>query len=187
MILLVKKSDKQAFDEIYERYWFKMYLAAVKRIKSDENAKDLVQDLFVSLWARRDTLVINNSLQAYLYQAIKFKIINYIEANVVKSNYLKSLDKFAFEYDDSTSESIVCNDLEQFIEAEINNLSPRVKEVFEMSRKERLTNVEIAQKLNVSEQTVKNQISKAIKTLKLHLDNVSISFMAFIILNSYFI
>lgn len=161
-----------------------MYLATVKRINAEESAKDLVQDLFVSLWARRDSLNINTSLQAYLYQAIKYKIINYIEANIVKSNYLNSLDKFAFEYDDSTSESIVCNDLEQFIEAEINNLSPRVKVVFELSRKEKLSNVEIAQKLNVSEQTVKNQISKAIKTLKLHLNNVSASYLGLALLQS---
>lgn len=162
-----------------------MYLATVKRINSDENAKDLVQDLFVSLWARRRSLHINTSLQAYLFQAIKYRIINYIEANVVKSNYLKSLDKFAFEYDNSTNDSIVCNDLEQLIEAEIKNLSPRVKVVFELSRKEKLSNGEIAQKLNVSEQTVKNQISKAVKTLKLHLNNISISYISFAFLSHF--
>lgn len=89
---------------------------------------------------------------------------------------MNSLDRFAFDYDNSTNEQIVTNDLEQYIESGINNLSPKVKEVFVLSRKERLSVNEIARKLNVSEQTVKNQISKAIKTLRLHLNNISFSY-----------
>lgn len=134
------------------------------------------------MWLRKDALTISASLSSYLFRAIKYKIINYIEANIVKSNYLNSLDKATFDYDNSTNDTIVCNDLEKLIQAEINNLSPKVKAVFELSRNEKLSNVEIAQKLNVSEQTVKNQISKAIKVLRLHLNNVTISYLVFFFL-----
>lgn len=185
MVALLKKGERQAFEEIYERYWLKLYAIAVKRLKSEENAKDLVQDLFVSLWLRKEDLIIKVSLSSYLLSAIKYKVINAIEANISKNNYLNSLNKAALDYDNSTHEGIVLNDLEQFFEVEINNLSPKVKQVFELSRKEKLSNNEIAEKLNVSEQTVKNQISKAIKTLKLHLNNISANYIALIFLYNY--
>lgn len=158
-------------------------MIAVKKIYSEEVAKDLVQDLFVSIWLRRSTININTSLTFYLLKAIKYKVINYIESNIVKRNYINSLDKAIMDYDNSTSETIVCNDLEQFIESGINGLSPKVKVVFELSRKENLTVMEIAEKLNVSEQTVKNQISTAIRTLRLHLHNISISLVLLLLLN----
>lgn len=181
MVTLLKEGDRFAFEEIYERYWFKLYLTAVKRVKSDENAKDLVQDLFISLWLRKETLTINTSLSSYLFAAIKYKIINYVEANIVKNNYLSSLEKEAIDYDNSTNESIIYNDLEQFIESGISHLSPRVKVIFELSRKEKLSVNEIAQKLDISEQTVKNQISKAIRTLRLYLSNTSAIYLLFIL------
>lgn len=152
-------------------------MVASKRIYSEEAAKDLVQDLFVSVWLRRNTINIKTSLSFYLFKAIKYKIINYIEANIVKHRYIDSLDKTIIDYDNSTNDTIVCKDLEQFIESGISDLSPKVKVVFELSRKEHLSVVEIAEKLNVSEQTVKNQISTAIRTLRLHLNNICFSLL----------
>ena len=87
-------------------------------------------------------------------------------------NYYKSLKRVSFDYDNSTNENIFSQDLERSLEKGINNLSPKVKEVFELSRKENLSIKEIATKLNVSDQTVKNQISTALKTLKLHLNQL---------------
>jgi RNA polymerase sigma-70 factor (ECF subfamily) len=90
---LLCDGNREAFNEIYERYWLKLYMASIKRIKSSDDAKDIVQDLFISLWMKRESLVINKSLSSYLYTAIKYKVINYIEANIVKNNYLSSLKK----------------------------------------------------------------------------------------------
>lgn len=134
-----------------------------------------MQDLFVTVWLRRSTINIRTSLSFYLFKAIKYKVINHIEANIVKHNYINSLDKATLDYDNSTNDTIAFKDLEQLIESGISNLSPKVKVVFELSRKENLTVVEIAEKLNVSEQTVKNQISTAIRTLRLHLNNITFS------------
>lgn len=131
-----------------------------------------MQDLFASLWLKRETIEIRQTVTAYLFTAIKYKVINYIESHIVRENYLKVLKKTVEDYDNSTNEKIYSHDLQNCIDQGINTLSPKVKEVFELSRNENLSIKEIASKLNVSDQTVKNQISKALKTLKLHLNQL---------------
>ncbi len=169
----MKQDHRYAFNEIYERYWLNLYLSAFKRLKSRDDSKDLVQDLFFSLWLKRHSLLISNSLSSYLFTAVKYKVINHIESNIVKGAYLDSLDKALIEYDNSTNEMIISRDLEEFIDVGINKLSPKMKEVFELSRRENLTINQIADRLNISEQTVKNQISKALKILRLHVSDIS--------------
>lgn len=173
LLALIKEGDRSAFNEIYERYWIKLYKKAFDRIKSSDEAEDMIQDLFIDLWMKRETLTINVSLSAYLFTAIKYKVINYIEANIVRHNYLKLLNKAEIDYDDATNQSLICIDMEGWMNSEIQKLPPKVKRVFELSRQENLTIKEIAKKLEVSDQTVKNQIGKALKTLKLHLNNIS--------------
>lgn len=171
LIALMKQGRREAFNEIYERYWLKLYIAAVNRLKSKDDAKDIVQDLFISFWMKRDALIITSSLSSYLFTAIKYRVINHIQSNIVKRNYLDSLNEALVDYDNSTHEIISRNDLELFIDSKIAHLSPKVKEVFELSRKDNLSIKEIAEKLHTSDQTVKNQLSKALKILKIHLAN----------------
>lgn len=159
-------------------------MAAVKRIKSKEDAKDLVQDLFYSFWMRRDSFIMKTSLSSYLFTAIKYRVINYVESNIVKGNYLNSLDKASLDYDNSTTDGIMTEDLQQFLDAEINGLSPRVRIVFELSRKENLSIAEIAERLKISDQTVKNQIAKALKVLRVQLSDSSGAFL-FVIYYTY--
>lgn len=170
LIRLIKQGNQDAFKVIYEKYWKKLYGVALLRM-TRADAKDIVQEVFISLWMKRENLIITNSLSSYLYTAIKYKIINYFESNLVKNNYLNSLHKAAIEFENSTNEIINVKDLEQIIESSNKNLTPKVKEVFELSRNDNLSNHEIAQKLNVSDQTVRNYISIALKSLKIHLRN----------------
>jgi len=171
LIALMKQGRREAFNEIYERYWLKLYLAAFRRLKSRDDAKDIIQDFFISFWMKRDTLNISSSLSSYLFAAIKYKVINHIQSNIVKRNYLNSLNGPLLDYDNSTNDFIAKNDLEGFIDLKVAHLSPKVKEVFELSRKENLSIHEIAERLHTSDQTVKNQLSTALKILKIHLAN----------------
>ena len=181
----MKHDDGQAFHGIYERYWLSLYISAVKRARSKEDAKDIVQDVFVSIWTKRHSLVISTSLSAYLFTAVKYKVINHIESNIVKGNYLKSLECAVSAHDPSTGEIIIQRDLEQFVHVAISNLSPKMRQVFELSRQENLSNNEIAGRLNISEQTVKNQISKALKILRMRISDISATFPFFIALFSW--
>lgn len=165
----MKAGDTDAFEEIYDRYWEKLLAAAVKRIHSEEDAKDIVQDLFILLWERRESLVIQKSLGAYLYTAIKHRVINYVKANVSKGDYLSTLASAIAAYENSPDEQVMSGDLEAFINDRIDQFSPRIKEVFLLSRNENLSVKEIATRLQVSDQTVKNQLTKAVKDLRLYI------------------
>lgn len=165
---------------MYERYWSKLYKTACIKLKSTDEAEDIVQDVFVSFWKKRKSIVIQQSLSAYFGSAIKYKIINHIAANIVKRKYLQSLDQILIDCNNVTSETINYDDTERWMNLGINKLSPQVRKVFELSRKENMSVSEIAIKYEVSRQTVKNQISKAIKILKVHFNNISVNIACFI-------
>ena len=179
---MITQDHREAFNEIYERYSLKLYVAAFKRLRSEDDAKDIVQDLFISFWMKRQSITINTSLSAYLFTAVKHKVINHIESNLVRGNYLNSLNRALIEYDNSTHDTIVSRDLEQHIDFGIDKLSPKMKMVFELSRRENLSVNEIADRLQLSEQTVKNQISKALKILRVHVSDISAGMLLLIAL-----
>lgn len=172
LIAMLKQGRRDAFNEIYERYWLKLYVAAFKKLNSKDDSQDIVQELFISIWAKRERLVINTSLSSYLFKAIKYKVINHIQSSIVRRKYLDSLDSSRFDYDNSTNDIINKNDLEGLIKSRVQRLSPKVREVFELSRRDHLSIPEIAQRLHTSDQTIKNQLSKALKVLRIQLANV---------------
>ena len=174
LLALMREGRKDAFIEIYERYWLRLYIAAVKRLKSRDDAKDIVQDLFFSFWMKRETVVINTSLCSYLFAAIKYKVINYMESNIVKSSYRNSRNAALTDYGNFIHQQISKSDLEVFIDLKVAHLSPKVKEVSELSTKENHSISEIAEKLHTSNRTVKNKLGKVLKTFKVHLANASI-------------
>jgi RNA polymerase sigma-70 factor (family 1) len=175
LLELIRNDDRKAFNEIYNRYWLKLYKTACRKINSTDEAEDMVQDVFFGLWKKRKTLAIQHSLAAYFGAAIQYKIINHIAANIVKRRYIQSLNQAEIDYDNLTCETINFNDTEKLMNLGLNKLPPQVRKVFELSRKENVSINEIALKFEVSHQTVKNQISKAIKILKVHLNNSSVS------------
>ena len=170
-MVLFKTGDRDAFNHIYERHWKELFLCALKKLGEKEEAEDLIQDLFVSIWLKRNDFEINSSLKAYLFTALKYKIINHFEYKTVRRKHLESLKVELKAFEDATSNALVAEEVEKSIEVGVNSLSPKVKLVYQLSREENLSLDEISEKLAVSKQTVKNQISKALKILKAHLNH----------------
>ncbi|MEX2513288.1 MAG: RNA polymerase sigma-70 factor [Cyclobacteriaceae bacterium] len=166
---MVKQNNRDAFKEIYNKYWQNLYRYGIQIIHCSHDVEDIIQELFVSFWINRKNLEIKSSLSGYFFKALKYKIINYIEHNLVKKNYLYSLNCKVLEYEDEGGLLMEAKELEKWMNIGVNGLSPKVQQVFELSRKDNLSIREIALKLKVSDQTVKNQISKALKDLKIHL------------------
>ena len=164
--LLRHDEHTSAFDEIYNRYWDKLYGAAYKRVKSPETAEEIVQDIFTDLWERRKTLDIKSELLVYLFTAIKYRVINYIHKEIVKNNYVNTHFSELSVYDNSTEEKIFVDDLKSSLQNQVQLLPIKCKQVFEMSRNDHQSNKQIANQLGISEKTVENQITKALRRLR---------------------
>lgn len=138
----------------------------------DENAaKDLVQDLFTSIWEKSDLIRDNVGISSYLYVASRNRVLNYIQRGKTKSDYLAEIGKYSLQVSDETLEMLDEKDLMLLITDEIAKLPTKMREVFELSRLEDLSHREIAERLNVSESTVKKQVQNALKILKVRLSD----------------
>ncbi|WP_316814416.1 RNA polymerase sigma-70 factor [Pedobacter heparinus] len=166
----LKSGDQQAFAEIYNRYWKVMYFHALKMLGDEDDAKDLVQELFVTLWTKGINIPFNSNLSGYLYITARNKIINLIQQKKVRRDYLSALTAFAEEAGNGTVEQIDEKELLLIVEKEIQNLPVKMRQVFELSRKQFLSHKEIATQLEISDKTVKKQIGYAIRMIKLKLD-----------------
>lgn len=166
---LLQKGDPSAFAEIYERYWGVLYIHALKMLRDEDEVKDVLQELFSSLWAKAAGLQLSTSLSSYLYAAVRNKVFNLIEHQKIKRNYSASIIQFSQQGDYVTDELLRINELKQLIEKEVMKLPSKMREVFELSRNSYLSHKEIAEQLGISDKTVRKQINNAIKILRLRL------------------
>ena len=165
LTLLLKQGDQVAFTEIYNRYWAEMYYHTFRMLKDEDSSKDVVQDVFSTLWLKSASLNISTKLSGHLYISVRNKVLNLIAQDKVRNDYLSAVAAFITQ---STNDSLLFDEREilDLVEAEILNLPPRMREIFEMSRKDNLSHKEIAKKLNISDQTDKKQVQNALKIIK---------------------
>lgn len=168
--MLSHKDDTLAFSELYNRYWDKLFGAAYKRLKSVEAAEEIIQDLFTDIWLRRKELKIRSELPVYFFSAVKYRVINYIHKQAVKHSFdIKGAIVYS-EFDNSTEETVIANDLKSRIENRVQLLPDKCRQVYQLSRDQYQSNKAIAKQLSISEKTVENQITKALKRLRTSLN-----------------
>lgn len=164
---LLIKGDETAFIQIFKRYNSILYIHAFKKLKNKEEAKDIVQETFAVLWAKRNSIVFNTNLSGYLYVSIRNRIFDYLSHQEVESKYMVSLQDFLDREDTAVTDHLIREkQITEIIEREIASLPPRMRLVFELSRKKHLSHKEIAEELGISEQTVTDQVKKALKILR---------------------
>jgi RNA polymerase sigma-70 factor (ECF subfamily) len=174
---LLKSDDQSAFTELYNRYKGLLYIYACKITKDEDIAEDLVQELFINLWDKRETISFKSSVSSYLYSAIRYKFFDLVDKQKVRSDYVHAFQAFLDQGEYATDNYIIEKELSAIIEREVANLPAKMREVFLLSRKMNLSNKEIAERLDISEKTVKNQISAALKTLRLKLGLLTFIFL----------
>ncbi|MBT34566.1 MAG: RNA polymerase sigma-70 factor [Thalassobius sp.] len=179
LLVFIRKDEQAAFLEIYQRYWARLYKYAYNVIQNQPACEDIIQEIFLDLWNRRKELLISN-LQAYLYKSVKFQIFKYLRKNEIEQKHLSLINKIQFV--NNTEEYINVEELEQLLDKSISQLPEKCREIFYMSRFEQKSYQEIAQKLNISTQTVKNQVSKALKFIRASINSFII--ILYILLNS---
>lgn len=169
LLTYVKSADYGAFAEIYNRYNKLLMIYAYRKLKSTEESKDLVQELFTDLWNSRQVLDIQTTLSGYLYKIALNKMLNIFRHKKISDEYLSSLQLIMETNHAVTDYLIREKEIQALIEKEISLLPPKMREVFELRRNEFLSNKEIAERLDLSEHTVATQMKKALKKLKLKL------------------
>ena len=164
---LLQQGDQSAFAQIYERYWRVIYSHVYNMLRDEVEAKDVLQEVFSDIWLKREQQYAN--LSGYLYVSARHKVINLVRKSKFQGAYLESLARFATECSTTTLERLDEKDLAAAIEREVQALPPRMKEVFELSRKENLSYKEIALRLGTSDKTVKKQMYKSLQQIRLNL------------------
>ena len=177
---LLRKDDKQAFAEIYDRYWEQMSLYVLKVTRSTEDACDIVQDVFVSIWKRRYEINISGSMKAYLLKSVRNLSIRYIEKNINKQDFLSSLSAHCQQLNMQTTNTLELQELESRVAGVVARLPHKMQEVYVLSRHENLSHKEIAHRLGIAETTVKKQVSNALKLIRTEVSSADIMALIFL-------
>ncbi|UOQ69835.1 RNA polymerase sigma-70 factor [Hymenobacter volaticus] len=164
----LREDQEQAFTEIYKRYCYRLFTVAYRKLKNCEVAEELVQDLFADLWARRSSNQIEQ-LENYLFTAIRYRIINYIKAQQVKSGYELYCRLSTNEADTDTEKSLAFNDLSEALLASMRKLPEKSREIFQLSRLEHYSVSEISVRVKLSEKSVEYHLTKSLKLLRTYL------------------
>jgi RNA polymerase sigma-70 factor (family 1) len=166
LLPLLKKGDKAAFAEIYSRYAKSLAGFAGSKLFDLEDAKDIIHDVFVKLWNDRAALVITGSLRSYLFSAVRYSVIDKIRRNITRQDYSVLVQSLAEQYDHTIEQHLAAKELGVVIERSLNELAPQTRQIYRLSRNEYYSIEEIAKLLSLSEQTVKNQLTTALKHLR---------------------
>ncbi|GAB3882922.1 RNA polymerase sigma factor [Spirosoma agri] len=168
LVIYLRNGDQRAFREIYQRYWKKLYSIARHKVQDLASVEELVQDIFLRLWERRESLRIDR-LDAYLTTAVRYAIINHYKATLVQEKYAGHAFAAYTEASFITDEQLDLDELINAVEQHLNELPEKTRQIFRLNRLECQTVKEISSQLNVPERTVEYHISQAIKTLRHYL------------------
>lgn len=169
LVQLMQRGDRAAFEQIYFRYADFLFRFSLRRLNDRETASDFIQELFIKLWTKRETVMVKGELQAYLTFCLRNQIIDYFNHEQVKTKYVQRTTTFEADY--GTLDLINYNDTRSILGKCIKTLPEKMREVFILSRLQDNSIDEISEKMNISRQTTKNQLSMAVKRLRVSLSS----------------
>lgn len=165
LVLRLIEGEEDAFCELYAAYKNRLIYFAMRFLKSREYAEDIFQDAFTIVWYGRRFINPDASFSAYLYTIVRNRILNQLRDLSYQDKLREQILSQAVNYTNETRDEIIANDLRQFISCALQQLTPRQREIFEMSREQQMSHREIAEVLG---------ISISLKTLRAYLEKNSI-------------
>ena len=160
LLALISQDNCEAFQLLYHRYWLQLYDSAYQRLKDCQQAEDIVQDIFVSIWTRRETLKIEN-LPAYLHAAVRFRVFNYVTRDIAASSFYEPFEAMTSQSQGADGH-LLEKELISLLNAYIKTLPEKRRRIFLMHIKENFSTKEIAVQLRLSQKTVQNQLGTAL-------------------------
>jgi RNA polymerase sigma-70 factor (family 1) len=169
LLLIFKSGNIQGFNALFHRHWKSLFCLARRILESDDLAKDTIQEVFISLYEKVDRNEIAN-LKNYLVQAVKYQCFMHLRSGRISERHLARMQRVTSEND--VEQYMDAKELDRLLRREIESLPEKCREVFYLSRFESLSNKKIAEQLKISQKTVEQQITKALKTLRISIDKL---------------
>ena len=158
--------NKVVFDFIFQYYYSGLCAYCERITENQQVSEDIVQELFVTLWVKCEQIQITSSLKSYLFTSVKNRSLDHLKREQRKTQKLNHLVEKTELPENLSSLWFAESELQAVVEKSLEKLPPRCREIFELSRFERLKNQEIADKLGLSKRTVELQVSNALKQLR---------------------
>jgi RNA polymerase sigma-70 factor (ECF subfamily) len=171
LVKALKKGDRKAFKELFLNYYNQVYAFCYSFLHQKEDAENITQDVFVQLWAKRESLDPSKSLSGFLFTIAHNKTLNHIRSEINRQMMVKEIVRKKKEESNPTETKVSFNELKQLIEKGIRQLPPKRREIFLLSRNEGLSHIEISKQLNISVHTVESQMTKALRFMRESLKN----------------
>ena len=169
LVLRLIEGKEDAFCELYAAYKNRLIYFAMRFLKSREYAEDVFQDAFTIIWQGRRFINPDASFSSYLYTIVRNRILNQLRDLVNQDKLKEQILQQAVDYSNDTQNEILANDLKQLISCAMQQLTPRQRKIFEMSREQQMSHKEIADVLGISVNTVQESISTSLRTLRFYL------------------
>jgi len=169
LVSLLKAGNSFAFEKLYFRYSKKLYNFAFNILKSKEDAEGIVQNVFTKIWETRSEINTELSFGAYIFRIAKNILLNQLKKKIIERRYIEYLLTMPEDSFQPVEQEINFLEMNMEIERLISELPEKRREIFRLSRQEGLTYREIAEKKNISVNTVNTQISKSLEHIRDHL------------------
>lgn len=173
LIERLKDGNHGAYTEIYNRYYYLIFVFAYKKLRDEDQAKDIVQELFVDLWVKKEHILTTQNFASYLFTATRNKILNLFKHEKVALKYIDSLRDYVNSGVTAHADYLVREkQMKAYIEKEIQALPKKMRQIFELSRKDNLSNRKIAENLQTTESNVSQHLANATKILRTKLGSI---------------
>ena len=182
LLQLVTKGNERAFRELFDFYWQRIYTVAFTLTKSVVLSEEIVQDVFLKIWTKRDKLPEVKKFDGYLFMVAKNHILNELRKKTTDQTFTDNLEKHFLETSALPEQQLMLKETKQMIDKAVLQLPAQQRLVFDLSRNEGFDYNTIAEKLGISKLTVKSHMTKALQSIRHYLQtHADILFAAFII------
>ena len=182
LVKSLQKGDVFAFNELFHKYSQKVYNFSIKHLENEEDTKDLIQEIFLKIWDKREKIDENKSFHGFLFTIALNSIRNYFRKKVKDRKLINRWLEESEQYSDSTKLSTEFRSLERVVNSVVEQLPSKRRMVFKLSRNEGLSNSDIAKQMNIKKKTVENHLNLALKFLREKLQDHSFLVILFFIL-----
>ncbi|HVK46682.1 MAG TPA: sigma-70 family RNA polymerase sigma factor [Pseudobacter sp.] len=165
----VKQDDIPSFNLLFNKYWEKLYVFVYKKLQSEDDAKDIIQNVFIAVWIKRCQIDIQTTLENYLFSVTRYHLLSFITQSIRSRQKQDLLLYTVLPGFEETLTPKQAQQLDLLLQEEVDKLPNRMKQIFRMTLDQNLSVREISLQLHLSEQSVRNQLNAAISKVKLGL------------------